>query len=54
MKRSALMGWAFALVLLMIAVYQQSVIQRAYFKAHVAEELIERSQDAIVNKEVSE
>ena len=48
------MGWAFALVLLMLAVYQQSVIQRAYFKANVAEKLMERSQDALVNKEVSE
>ena len=43
-----------ALALGLVAVYQQSALQAAEFRAQVAEELLERSQDAIVNKEVSE
>ena len=43
-----------ALALGLVAVYQQSALQAAEFRAHVAEDLLERSQDAIVNKEVSE
>ena len=34
-------------------VAMQSRIQAAEFRAHVAEELLEKSQDAIVNKEVA-
>jgi hypothetical protein len=43
-----------ALAVGLFAVYQQSALQAAEFRAHVAEELMERSQDALVNKEVSE
>lgn len=34
-------------------VAMQSRIQAAEFRAHVAEELLEKSQDAIVNQEVA-
>jgi uncharacterized membrane-anchored protein YhcB (DUF1043 family) len=34
-------------------VAMQSRIQAAEFRAHIAEELLEKSQDAIVNQEVA-
>jgi hypothetical protein len=42
-----------ALAFGMFAIYQQSVIQAAEFRAHVAEELLQKSQDTIVNNEVA-
>lgn len=35
------------------AMYQQSLVQAAEFRARVAEELMEKSQDAVVNSEVT-
>lgn len=42
-----------ALLIGFYAMYQQSLVQAAEFKARVAEELMEKSQDAVVNSEVS-
>lgn len=42
-----------ALLLAGFAMYQQSELQAAEFRAHVAEELLEKSQDALVNQEVT-
>jgi len=42
-----------ALALGMTCIYQQSCIQAAEFKASVAEELLEKSQDRLVNQEVA-
>lgn len=42
-----------ALLLGFYCMYQQSLVQAAEFKARVAEELLEKSQDAVVNSEVS-
>lgn len=42
-----------ALLIGFYAMYQQSLVQAAEFRARVAEELMEKSQDAVVNSEVS-
>jgi len=51
--KSHIIGWTVALVLCFMLMYQQSKAQEAEFRAHVAQELLEKSQDAIVNAEVS-
>jgi len=51
--KSHLIGWTVALVLGFMLMYQQSKAQEAEFKAHVAQELLEKSQDSIVNSEVT-
>jgi hypothetical protein len=51
--KSHIIGWTVALVLCMMLMYQQSKMQAVEFKAHVAQELLEKSQDQIVNNEVS-
>ena len=51
--KSNIIGWTVALVLGLTLIYQQSKVQEAEFKSHVAQELLEKSQDAIVNQEVA-
>lgn len=51
-KAYVVMGFV-ALMLAGFAMYQQSVLQATEFRAHVAEELLEKSQDALVNQEVT-
>jgi len=49
---TAVMG-VVALLLAGFAMYQQSELQATEFQLHVKEELLERSQDALVNQEVT-
>lgn len=51
-KAYVVMGFV-ALMLAGFAMYQQSELQAAEFRAHVAEELLDKSQDALVNQEVT-